>query len=740
MKRIVAYTTLVVALLAVADWINPVREGLNATYFTNTTWSDPPALSTVDPQPSNDRLLAAFRGAPPHAFSTTWAGSFLAMHDGNYTLATISDDDSAVYVDGQVVVDNGGRRVWPRGATGLVTLSRGVHSIYVKYAQDGGPFHIELLWARAGEPLERMPVWALTPRRAGFWAFASSAGLKRSLAVAEWVWVVSIVAWALTIGWAWIATGKSWLASEGVWPEFKWILAASLILNATGIWWGLPGGSWAPDELTPTLVLGAAARWFTHGWFDRYPPFQFYVLSAAFSPLMLLEHFGRVDLRTSTPYALLALTSRLVSLAASIGTLLAVYAGGARAFGRRSGVFAAAMFALVTPFVYYAKTANLDVPYVFWFALALVFYLRVLQQLALRDFIGLAVCATIAVCTKDQAYGLFLLMPIAIVERLWRANRHAGRGLPLKDVLLDRRLLSAAAVAVVLFVVMHNLTFNASGFRNHVQLIVGPASETYRDFEPSLPGRLSLLWLSVRIVLMAWGWPMCLVSIAGLVLALGTPAHRRVALWLALPIVSYYAGFIDVVLYNYDRFMLPVCLVLSLFGGLAFDRFLTANAASTWRWAVASGVFACTLMYAATVDVVMLRDSRYTVEQWLTTHVTGGDVVGYVFPEQYYPRLESFNTTTISSPAELQQQLPAYYVLNADYARAEPADSPIGQLIAGLQSGRLGYRLAFRYRHPSPWPWLPGAPRDLVGDRTEEPITSVLRHINPQYEVFQKGG
>jgi hypothetical protein len=119
--------------------------------------------------------------------------------------------------------------------------------------------------------------------------------------------------------------------------------------------------------------------------------------------------------------------------------------------------------------------------------------------------------------------------------------------------------------------------------------------------------------------------------------------------------------------------------------------------------------------------------------------VTAGDVVGYVFPQQYYPRLESFNTATISSAAELQQQQPTYYVLNADYARAEPAESPIGQLIAGLQGGRLGYRLAFRYRHPSPWPWLPGAPRDLVGDRTEEPITSVLRHINPVYEVFQKG-
>jgi len=546
------------------------------------------------------------------------------------------------------------------------------------------------------------------------------------------------VVWTLIIGWRWIARGKARLAHEEVWPALKWVLATSLILNAVGIWWGLPGGSWPPDELTPTLVLGAAARWFTNGWFDRYPPFHFYVLTAAFSPFMLLEHLGRLDLSTAMPYAALALISRLVSLAAGVGTLVAVYLSGAQAFGRRAGVLAAAMFALVTPFVYYAKTANLDVPYLFWFGLSLVFYLRALDRLGLRDFISLAVCATLAICTKDQAYGLFLLMPLAIVERLWRAHRNAGRRSPLIGALFDRRVVWAAVVAIGLFVVLHNLVFNSTGFKDHVQLITGPASETYRDFEPTLAGRLALLRLSAYIVQQAWGWPMCLVSAAGLALAIGRPTQRRIATWLAVPVVSYYATFINVVLYNYDRFMLPVCLVLSLFGGFAFDRLLSATAASTWRRAVAYGAFACTLLYAATVDVVMLRDSRYTVERWLTAHVTAGDVVGYVFPQQYYPRLESFNTTTISSAAELQQQHPMYYVLNADYARAEPADSPIGQLIAGLQGGRLGYRLAFRYRHPSPWPWLPGAPRDLVGDRTEEPITSVLRQINPLYEVFQR--
>jgi hypothetical protein len=743
MKRAIAFATAVLVLLSVANWLDPVREGLSGTYYANATFSDPPAISTVDPQPSNDRVFSAWKGRPPAQFSTTWAGSMLALHDGPYALATISDDGSWVYVDGQLIVDNGGHRVWPRGATGLVTLSRGVHAIYVRFAQDGGegaPFHFELLWARAGQPLERIAVWALTPRRVSFWVFAFSAGVKQAFAAAEWVWVGALVFWALTGAWAWILRGKAWLEREQVWPALSWIVAGSLVLNAIGIWWGLPGGSWAADELSPVLVLGGAVRWFAHGWFDRYPPFHYYVLTVAFSPLLLLERWGRLDLALPAPYACLALISRLISLAAGVGTLLAIYACGARTFGKGAGVWAAAMFALVTPFVYYAKTANLDAPYLFWFAISMVFYLRALDGLRLGDVVGFAACGMLAICTKDQAYGLYLLTPFAIVQRIWRVNRETGVLHPLRRAIGDRRLQAAAAVAIGVFVIVHNLVVNLHGFVEHVRYITGGGSETYRDFEPTVAGRAALLWLSVKIVRMAWGWPMFAVSTAGIALALLTPRRRRIALWLALPVLSYYAGFVNVVLYNYDRFMLPVCLVLSIFGGLAIDTWLaTGERAKRWRLAAAAAVFAYTMLCAATVDLVMLRDSRYTVEEWLGAHVGSGNLVGYVFPEQYYPRLDRFNTAHIASVPQLREREPAFFVLNADYALAEPPDSDIGQLITGLQSGQLGYNLAFRFRQPSPWPWLPGQPQELVGDRKQRPITSVLRHINPWYEVFTKG-
>jgi hypothetical protein len=398
------------------------------------------------------------------------------------------------------------------------------------------------------------------------------------------------------------------------------------------------------------------------------------------------------------------------------------------------------MFALVTPFVYYAKTANLDVPYVFWFSVSLVFYLRALESPGLADILAFAGSATLAVGTKDQAYGLYLLAPFVLVIRVWQLNRDAGIPNPLKRAVLDPRLTAGAVAAAVLFVLCHNLLLNRSGFVEHVRYITGGGSESYRGFEPTLDGRARLLWLTVGLVRVAWGWPLFVVGVAGAALSIADRRTRTIALWLAAPAVAYYLGFIDVVLYNYDRFVLPMCLVLAIFGGRALDRWLQPGEIGiTWKSIAVAAAFAYTLIYAATVDYLMLRDSRYTVERWLAGNVDRDALVGFVFPLQYYPRLEPFRFAEITSIDDLQEARPAYYVLNADYARAEPRDSPIGKLIAGLQERTLGYDLAFRFRQPTPWAWLPPIHPELAGDRTETPITSALRHINPTYEVFRRG-
>ena len=71
---------------------------------------------------------------------------------------------------------------------------------------------------------------------------------------------------------------------------------------------------------------------------------------------------------------------RVLSLAMSLGVLIVVYRCGRELGDPLAGVLAAALLAFSVPFVYYAKTANLDVPYLFWFALSLLFFLRALRR------------------------------------------------------------------------------------------------------------------------------------------------------------------------------------------------------------------------------------------------------------------------------------------------------------------------------------------------------------------------
>src|SRR5581483_140208 len=255
------------------------------------------------------------------------------------------------------------------------------------------------------------------------------------------------------------------------------VVAGSLLLDALGIWWGLPS-AWAGDELTPKAVLIALSHHFSSGWFDRYPPLPFYVLTIAYSPWLLVDALGWVQLTDAQQVTLLSLLARLVSVAAGAGTIVAVYVSGAHAFGRRAGLWAAAAMALVPMFVFYAKTANPEVPYVFWFAVALACYLRALETGAARDMILFGACAAMSICTKDQAYALFLSMPIVLMFR-WRA-------------VVDRRLVLGGAAAAAVFILVQNIPLNAHGFVGHVRDITGPGSN-YRMFAPGLAGQAGLL-------------------------------------------------------------------------------------------------------------------------------------------------------------------------------------------------------------------------------------------------------
>ena len=748
MKRAVAYAGVAAAMLTLlaglARRVDGLEPGLAAQY-ADDSHLDPGrgvdgaalrrTLTRIDAPPFSTALANTWQSPSPTAFSVTWTGQLSVFEAGTYSLAVNADAGTSLFVDGRTIFDNV-QHPDDQFSFGEAALSRGSHTVFISYANRGDAPRLELLWRRNAAPYAAIPGQLLRPRRAGELRVRWASLLEDAPVAFGWFWAAFLAIVGVVGVRSIVRAAIRSLRRAHLWRELRWILAGSLALSLTGFWWGLPA-AWVPIELTPTFVLDGLAHHFSQGWYDAYPPLHYYILAAAISPMLVLQSVAGVDIYGVTGHTIMVIIFRLVSVMAGAGIVVCVCLVGREIFGDRAGLFAAAAFALTTPFVFYSKTANVDVPYLFWFSVSMVFYIRLVERLALVDFLGLAAAAACAVCTKDQAYGFYVLVPFVVVERVWRHNRQKGTPRALLRALIDARVLAAAATAAVLFAAFHNLLFNFDGFKGHVAFIIGPGSDTYRIFEPTLAGRRQLLELTVHLVQQSMGWPLFVFGVVGTIAAL-VSNKRVLTICLLVPVVSYYLFFIDVILYNYDRFVLPMCFVMAVLAGFLTDQALVrAGRARAIVGAMVALAFAYTLLYSSTVDVLMLRDSRYEAERWMTKNV-GGQLVGVTELPELIPAVSDFRTAGVATIEELEEQRPRYVVLNADYARAAAPGTPWAALVDGVEQGTLGYHPVAHFRSAPPWPWLPGAHADLVGPRQETVVFSVLRDVNPTIDIFER--
>ena len=144
------------------------------------------------------------------------------------------------------------------------------------------------------------------------------------------------------------------------------------------------------------------AAHFSNGWWSKYPPFHYYVLAVATAPLAVLGSTGCCVTSQTVVDTLMSLTVRAVSIGMAVGTVFLTYVCGLYVFDRKSALWSALILALTSPFLFYAKLANLDVPYLFWFSLSLLAYLRILSRGSRADYVLCASAATLAICTKTK--------------------------------------------------------------------------------------------------------------------------------------------------------------------------------------------------------------------------------------------------------------------------------------------------------------------------------------------------
>jgi 4-amino-4-deoxy-L-arabinose transferase-like glycosyltransferase len=498
------------------------------------------------------------------------------------------------------------------------------------------------------------------------------------------------------------------------------VVAFSLALNLVGIGWGLPSRfGWAVDELNPTVILQGIQTRFSGDWHQpAYPPFHYYLLAATYLPVLSLDLVDPMSVEGHTWFFLFG---RALSLAMGTGIVILVYRVGRDLFDPLSGAFAALAMAFSAPFVYYAKTANLEVPLLFWFLLSYFFFLRLDARGELRDYLGFTLSAVLAMGTKDQAFAFYVL-PLAVFALL-RVRQEGS----LLRLLSDRRVRLSVLAGVLSFLALHNVVFNYQGFRNHFEEILW-ARRQYRLFEGTLEHQVRMLGQTIRHLGFALGWPLAAGVLLGFLLALRDEKSRRAALWAVLFGASYYLFFIVPVLSTWLRYALPLAALFAVFAGHA----------CSWLWSRGLGaraIVGIALSYslgrAVSVDALLLTDTRYAAERWLRGNVTSRKVVGYMGPEYYLPRLHEFRSKRLR-PTEtvLDRESPDFLVVNPDYGlRFEPGTRE-RELFSRLAAGRTGYGLAFSLEPRA------GNPRWSLLDF--EGLLANMSKVSPPIEIYER--
>ena len=519
------------------------------------------------------------------------------------------------------------------------------------------------------------------------------------------------------------------------------VVVLAVVLNGLGLWWGLPLSgihAWDVDGIAPLGPLIAAKRmlfddWWNSGYYNKYPMGQFFILMAAYAPyvgyLWLsgglrnpsdVYPFGFTD--PETALTVLSLIARGINAVMGVGIVVLVYVTARQLAGRRAAFFSALTVALSPAFIFYAHTGNVDTPSLFWSALALFAFGRLIAgQCALRNYLVLGAAVGMAAATKEQTAPLFLLVPLSVVI-LHARHAEAARRLDRAIVrsVVDRKLLGGLAIAIATFVTATHLIFNWHGSMLHFQWRLHGIHPIYGTEYPGsgreVDGGVDALREVASVTADAMNPALFVAAVAGLAVL---PLRYSWARHLVLPLVSYVAwvGVVSPLPFFRARFVMEVILVLAFFVGpvlgslWAFgverSRLLTAGVAL---------VLVYSAVYGAEVNYLLVRDTRYAAEAWLASDVPPGATVEAFSGPTYLPRFPHhvkvrYHLDLTSAELEgLEERSPDFLVLSSAYSRRFDEDSEDGALLARLLRGDFGYQPVRTFRRD---PWL--SPRMIAG-------------------------
>lgn len=708
--------------LAVASAYGPLllSPGLVATHYANREWQGVPVVTGQEFVGAGDWMQASGRAFGPGPTSVSWRGWLAVESPSVFDIEARTDGQAWIFLDDVRLIDGyspavaGARRH-------TLALTPGLHALQVDLANASS---LEVRWARAGNPLHDLGPTVLYPTRAAYYLHqVVRPGLLLAITLSLGLLVMAAGLAAGTLR-------RHLDDTAATRADRRWlfvVLALATALQLWQLWFGLPA-RWELDEVVAADVIGPARAWFAGGWHDLYPALFFGSLSVLSWPFMAAGTMGLVDLGQESAAVAQVVLYRLGMVVCGVIVAGLAYRLSMEAFGqRRAAIWAGFLAAALPLLVYLTKFSKADVPYSAAYLAAALFHLRALRTPTTAVYGWFAWWGMVAICLKDQAYGLVLLPALHLVWIRWQQQTGEGVVARLAGLAVDRPLWRAIVVSVAVFVAGHNLLFNVEGFISHVQLITGGGSQGFRTYARTLAGQAEMAGDALAMVPWTFGLPTALVIAGSFVLA--WRVRREALAVLLLPIVSYYLTFMAVIQYQYDRFYLAPAVLLTAIGGLG----MAWLAASQAVWARLSVAVAAThlLLLGASINLLMGRDSRYDAEAWLAARVDGDEIVGMAGPRSYLPRQGRLPVTDVEYDwAQVSAAPPHFLVVNAEFARRDRHADFFGPLLAG---DHPLYREAARFKS-SPGPAVL-AYRPEFSDGLEDPESNFDK-INPEIRIY----
>ena len=731
-----ALLAIISAAFAVAYVRWPVS-GLAARYWTNGGWEGRPAVTARRDMPTGEALATRLSPSPGGTGSAEWTGFLAVDRAGGHSFDITTDGGVWLWIDKTLVVSHDGQ-LGVAASGGAIALTDGPHPITIRYARGGGPMMLVVDITGPDGTRSALDAGRVTPSaaaaRAGWWPAIAS---RLPVGLAS-IWALLMLYLPARLGLAWaLATVRPIVRTRRARLAAWALLACGATLLAWGVTWGLPPDrhTWAADESGPDGVMEILqprpiGEWPALAW---YPPLYYYATAPPVAAFALADRLGMLPRTTESWQTAALVFMRVTTLLMALATLVAVAACAAEAAGAAAAGFAALALLLTPAFLYYGKTTNVDVPYLVWVSVAMLAFVRIIRRNRLRDYLALGAAAAAAVATKDQAYGFFLFVPLAVVIINAQHRAREGHPAPWRHLLIDRKLWYAGALSIAAYAALYNMAFNWRGWVEHITLVRG-FGDAARQFPGTFAGQLGLAGHTAVLLKWSMGWPLLLLAVAGVVRALRRRKDRWL-LWLLWPVASYYLTFIAAGGVAYDRFLLGVMAILAVFAGVACAWLWRSPRRVLGRGLVAAGVL-YSLSYAASINVMLTRDARYAAEAWMDSNVPRDVPVGMLAPIQYAPRLHGRPRLEIEPVLEsLAGQRPCVIVSNTRYA-ARFGDTVAGrELLAALADGALGCREAFRHRGSLPsWATLQ---YESWMRASHESGYSNLDKINPEIVIYR---